>query len=45
MKVGVLKDVETTHLGGEVEQLVKLFSSIKRKMKEKLEKKSGPVNV
>ena len=38
VRIEVLPEHETKQLRNEVEQLVRLFSSIKRKMKEKIEK-------
>jgi hypothetical protein len=35
----VLNETEASKIRGEVEQLVRLFSSIKKKMKEKIESK------
>ena len=39
IRIRVLKELETKDLQNEVEQLVRLFSSIKKRMKEKLETK------
>ena len=38
LKLKVLKETEAMKIRDEVEQLVRLFSSIKRKMKEKIER-------
>jgi four helix bundle protein len=38
IRVRVLNEDETKPLQNEIEQLVRLFSSIKKKMKEKIEK-------
>ncbi len=40
IRIGVLSPGETTELREEVEQLVKIFTSIKKKMKEKINAKS-----
>ena len=42
IRINALKENETRRLRNELEQLVRLFSSIKRKMKEKIEK-NNPV--
>jgi four helix bundle protein len=39
LKLDVLNETEASKIRGEVEQLVRLFSSIKKKMKEKIESK------
>ena len=40
MRIGVLNDQETITIRAEIDQLVKLFTSIKKKMKEKTNAKS-----
>ena len=36
IRIGIIEDQKTNNLQSEIEQLVKLFTSIKKKMKEKL---------
>jgi four helix bundle protein len=44
IKVNVLNVVDVNNIRNEIDELVRLFSSVKRKMKEKLDMKEGASN-